>query len=106
MIPSGELRNKVNIQSASVTKDSAGGIQEAWTTVHSPWAKLEALSGKEMEVAKQVRADINYRITIRYYSGLTSKHRITWNNKTFNIVSIQNPGERNEDHIILAVCSG
>ena len=94
----GSLRHPVTIQSATETRDAAGGVTKTWADVSDRWAEVKPISGREYLNADRVRADITHVIVIRNYSGLTSKHRIkfTDNGSTryFNIESVRDMEER------------
>ena len=85
----GSMRNRVALQSMSESTDEGGGQSVSFSTVATVWAKVENLSGEEAIFGDQIEDRSNYRFTIRYYSALTPKHRLSFNSKVFNIEHIK-----------------
>jgi len=99
----GEMRNRVAIQTLGGSTDAGGGTTTSHSTAVTVWAKVENLSGGEGIFGDQLRGTSSYRFTIRYYSALTEKYRLSFNSKTFNITQIRNIDEgRNKFQEILA----
>ena len=92
----GEMRNRIIVQSLSPTTDAGGGQAISWGTTTTVWAKVENLSGSETFFGDQLEARSNYKFTIRYYSAITAKHRISYNSKAFNIQHIESIFEGKE----------
>jgi len=84
----GEMRNRIVIQTLGGSSDAGGGQSSSFSTLSTVWARVENLSGGEGIFGDQLRGTSNYRFTIRYYSSLTEKYRISYNSKTFNITQI------------------
>ena len=59
------------------------------------------LSGTESSFGDQIEDRANYRFTIRYYSALTPKHRISYNSKLFNIQHVASQLEGKERYQII-----
>lgn len=97
----GEMRNRVVLQSLNPSTDSGGGQSVSWATATTVWAKVENLSGTESSFGDQIEDRSNYRFTIRYYSALTPKYRISYNSKTFNIQHISSLLEGKERYQII-----
>uniref|UniRef100_A0A6M3K9C6 Putative head-tail joining protein n=1 Tax=viral metagenome TaxID=1070528 RepID=A0A6M3K9C6_9ZZZZ len=97
---SGQLRHMIAIQEQTDTADGMGGYTTAWADVSgmsSVPAAIWPLKSAERIDAMKLEHEVTHRIRIRYRSGVTTKMRIYWSDKTktFNIVSIINPDERN-----------
>ena len=69
--------------------DAGGGTSTTWSTETTVWGKVENVSGGENMFADQVRETANYRFTIRYYSSLTTKYRLYYRSKAFDITNIK-----------------
>jgi len=102
----GQMRNKVVLQSMSPSTDSGGGQSVSWGTATTVWAKVENLSGTENSFGDQIEDRSNYRFTIRYYSALTPKYRISYNSKTFNIQHIASLMEGKERYQVIQAEEG
>lgn len=94
----GDLRWRVEIQrndAATVDADAYGDVVPQWVTVGVRWAKIEAKSGRrgapEIYHAEQTQAMVDYIVTLRYYEGLTAKHRLLWGERAVEINKLSNP---------------
>jgi len=85
----GEFRNRVALQTLGGSIDAGGGTSTTWSTETTVWGKVENLSGSENMFADQVRETGSYRFTIRYYSSLTTKYRLYYRSKAFDITNIK-----------------
>lgn len=83
----GRLNKRVVIQSVTETRDSKGGITQTWATFSTVWASVEPLVGKEYFSSKQVNAETSIKIRIRYLTNVTSKMRVKFGSRIFEIVS-------------------
>ena len=100
------MRNKVVLQSMSPSTYSGGCQSISWGTATTVWAKVENLSGTENSFGDQIEDRSNYRFTIRYYSALTPKYRISYNSKTFNIQHIASLMEGKERYQVIQAEEG
>ena len=79
-LPAGEMRHTVTvrqhkIEAGSTAYDTFGQLSTsstAWTTAITTRAKIEQLSGRELEQAHQVYANASHRVTIDYNATLAS----------------------------------
>lgn len=87
-IKAGKLRHRLEIQARTATQDSFGDALTAWATVATRWASIEPQSGRETWRADQQQPDTSGTITIRYFAGLTPRHRLVKGSRVFNIESV------------------
>lgn len=90
-----KARNKITIQVATLSNDGYGGQVESWETYKQVWAIIQPRSGREAVIQEQLQSRVDSYITIRYISALSdskdgAKYRILFNNRYFNILSVQN----------------
>jgi SPP1 family predicted phage head-tail adaptor len=89
----GKLRSRIIIEEKSIADNGFGGHTETWTTLATVWAKVEHLSGRELQMAQQISPDILYEITIRYRSDVTTNYRINYrinySGRYFNIRDVK-----------------
>jgi SPP1 family predicted phage head-tail adaptor len=85
-LAAGELRDRVSLQQPTYASDTAGAVVPTFATVKTVWAKVEPLSDSMIALAAQGIGAISHRVTIRYYSGITSGWRILWGSRVFDIV--------------------
>jgi len=99
---SGLLRHWVTIRTYTKTRDEYGAEIETWADFADTWASVEPLIGREYMAAKQISAEVSHKIRMRYIAGLLPTMRIAWGSREFEIVSIINVQERNQEIVIMA----
>ena len=99
----GGLRHKVAIERATETIDAAGAIVQTWEWVADRRAKVEALSGREFEIASQVNNQISRKVTIRAFKELRQRDRFIFKDRVFHIQYFNNPLE--EDKLQVCFCT-
>lgn len=97
MIRAGELRHKVIIQQNTPKRDAMNAEVDSWAEYATVWASIEPIRGKEFWDSQQVNAEITGKIKLRYLSGITSKMRVKYETRIFEILSVINPGEKNRE---------
>lgn len=102
-VPLSRMEARVEVQERTVTQDVYGAAVPAWATVAVRWGKVEPLSGREQWQAQQVRPDVTHRVTLRYYSALTARHRLKIGERIFNIESVVNVENRRRQHDCICV---
>jgi SPP1 family predicted phage head-tail adaptor len=90
----GEMRERVVLQSPTLTSDSRGGASESWSTVATVWAKIEPKSASQVLFSQQLQHRITHKFTIRYRSDVLSTWRITFDSRTFHIQGVRDLMER------------
>lgn len=83
----GELRHRVQVQRRAVSYDARGHEQESWNTVGSIAAKVEELSGRELERARQVVAEASFSVTLRK-SDIVTTDRLVFNGRILQVASV------------------
>lgn len=91
----GQLRHQVAVQSRTLTSDGMGGQTESWETKYTVYAGIWPVSARERVQAGQMETTITHRLRLRYQAGITTAMRVVFDGRTFEIVSIINPDERN-----------
>ena len=91
----GDLRHKVTIQYPVQVADGMGGFTETFRTSARVSAAIWPVSANTVMEQKKLEMDITHRIRIRYRSGILPHWQVVFNTRTFSIVSIINPEERN-----------
>lgn len=74
----GKLRHVVTLRRATESQNAAGEIVQSWADLATVRAEIVPLTGRELLDAKQIDAEMNTRIVIRTYAGLTEKDRVIW----------------------------
>jgi len=93
-IPVGQFREKIIIQSATVSQDSYGEEVETWSTWATVWAVVIYNTGTEgVHAAQEVAIkDVTFRIL--YISGVTERMRVKWGNDYYDIKYVTEVGIR------------
>ena len=88
MINSGQMRERVTIQSPEKSQNPFGEATISWQTEAEVWASVQGLSSREILMAQQMDAIVTHKIRIRFYPGITHSHRIVWRDRIMEIVSV------------------
>jgi SPP1 family predicted phage head-tail adaptor len=78
MLRAGRLRQRVTVQSRTLTKNQYHEQVETWTSGECipadvvPFRSAEGVAGDRLETQER------YRVTIRYNAAITNKHRLMW----------------------------
>lgn len=71
------LRHKVTIQTPVETQNTYGEPEVSWRNVATGvWAGIEPLRGREYFAAKQMNAEVEARISLRWRADVTPKMRL------------------------------
>jgi SPP1 family predicted phage head-tail adaptor len=88
------LTAKVRLRRPSLVDDGAGGQIQAAPTALRPefaWASLEPLSSREFLAAGR-QEEVTHRARLRYHPEIGLRTRVEWQGRTFEVVSVLNPG--------------
>ena len=93
----GRLRNRVIIQSKSVTRNDYGEEVETWPEFDTLWGAVEPLRGDEFLEGRREGAELTTRIVIRYRDGITPEMRVSWDGHVYDIRAIIHVEERGRE---------
>lgn len=99
----GSMNKRVQVQSVTETRDAAGGVTQTWSTDRTVWAAISPLTGREYLNAQQVQSSVTAKVVMRYFAGLTPKHRLLFGSRVFEIAAVINPDEANEMYELMCV---
>jgi SPP1 family predicted phage head-tail adaptor len=102
MISAGDLTKRITIQVNTPVRQADGSRLPVWTNLKPVWSRFITEGGKEFYAAQKLNAEVTAVIQIRYFPGLTTKHRILYRTRVFDILFHNNVGERNEEYLISA----
>lgn len=105
MIDAGQLRERVTVQIASGTTNALGETVLTWGNSTAVWASVQGVSARESVNAGQQDVSLTHRVRLRYLPGLTQQMRFAWRNRTLEIVSLLEHGNRSEHEAICAESS-
>ncbi len=102
-IDAGILIHVVEILENNKTRGSGGSTKDKWEVVDKRRAAIRPIRGRERVEGKRLESRVTHRITMRYWKGLTSENMLRFNGREFNLDSVINVDERNEELEIMAI---
>ncbi len=85
------MREEVIIQAFAGTDDSFGEKSETWATLATVRAEVIEESADETVQATRRKSLRRLTVNLRYYTGLTAKHRFLFETRILNIGGVTNP---------------
>lgn len=98
----GVLRHRIEFITISEVQDEMGGFSEAESSLCFAMASITPVSGNEKFIANQMFTEATALIRCRFISGVTTKHKIKFGSRSFDILNAQNKDERNIELLIIA----
>ncbi len=97
-IRSGPLRHRIQILDIDPgVYDTTGEPSSSGTPFGPPvWARVESLSGRELESAQQINSQITHRITMRWQRGIRATQSVLFGDRYFRVEAAINPNEQNK----------
>ncbi len=100
----GKLRDRVRIQANVATagndRDGYGDVPPRWADVATVYADVSETGGSEGWQADQTRPARTLTVSIRYFPGLTSRHRVVLGSRVLNVESVTNPDGMGREHLL------
>ncbi len=107
----GALRQRVTLETpGAAVPDGDGGFTQAWASL-SPgrvWAEITQATQRALErlVANTVIAQATHIVRMRYHSGVTTKTRLSWTDRSgvvhvSNVTDVSNTDERSIELVLL-----
>lgn len=93
----GELRSRIIIQKPVHARSSFNELVTTYEDVDTIWAAMEWGSGRRFETAKQLNAEIQGIVRIRYRSDIQPTWRLQYGNRYISILSIANIKEKDTE---------
>ena len=100
---SGRLRHRMWLKEPTHTSDGMGANTTTWGTVEVFWGSVEPLRGREWIASGLENSEVSGKIVRRYKSGITPDMIVTFDSRTFQIVSVINVDERNVEQQLMVV---
>lgn len=97
----GRLRHRLELQNKSETRDAYGAAIVTWTTQDTVWGAIEPLSGREYFSQRQVQAEAQVRIVIRYQASVDETWRVKHGGLYYDIVDVLNTNTRDRELILM-----
>ena len=106
-IPSGKMRHKVRIEYNTPSQNAVGEFVDSWAHKVSVFARVQPVSGTEIDLLNQRFVNSTHVITTHWIPGVTEEMRAKWNptpgsTTTLYIEYAENVDELNHTLIMLA----
>ena len=82
-----DLNKRITLQQKAVTRAANGEEIVTWSDALSIWAKVEPIRGREFFAAAQMQGAVDYRVTIRYRSGIDRTMRVKFGGDILDMVA-------------------
>jgi SPP1 family predicted phage head-tail adaptor len=86
--------HRITIEARSTAQDSFGGQSPDWVPLGVFYANVKPMTGRELETAQAIHAEVTHEVRMLYDARVTAKHRIRFNGRLFDILSVLNMNER------------
>ena len=97
----GALRHYATIQNGTESQSSSGESTLTWSTYQKVWMSIEPASGREFFASDQLNAVMSHKVKTRFIDGVTTKMRILYGTRVFEILSIVNIREIGHEMILM-----
>jgi len=94
---------KITIQQNSQSQSGTGMLTDTWTTYADRYAAIKTQGGQQGLVAAQVFGQRTIKFILDYDSmvgAITTKMRILWGTRTFDIMDVENIDEENREVVL------
>lgn len=98
----GKLRHRIAILTPTLGTEADSTPEETMSAGSTVWGSIMPTAGLERFSEANVNGEVTHQITVRHTTEITRKSRLTNDSRTFEVVSLINPGERDKMLIILA----
>ncbi len=98
------MNERVAFESRISSRDAIGGTVLSWTPAGEVWASVDAITGREANVADQIEAVTSIRVICRRRDDVDQKWRVKWRGRTLSIEAVLPHADR--DRIILLCSEG
>lgn len=90
-ISAGDYRNRLCLEVPLDARDATGGVERQWVVWARPWARLEAVAGKEDRIAERGEQTVTHRVTIRWRRHMNGGMRFRYGARIFRILALRDP---------------
>lgn len=90
----GDLRQRITIETVTLTGDGGGGVDETWVEVAEVWAAVAPLSGAERVEADAISGRLTHEVWMRFRDDVAPDMRFRIDSRIFDIRVVMNTEER------------
>lgn len=84
----GKLNRRITVQKKTITYDSYNQPIETWKDTYTIWAEVLTSGGGEFYAAQKVNAETQAVFNVRYTKSIGVLDRINYDNRIFEILSV------------------
>jgi SPP1 family predicted phage head-tail adaptor len=84
----GSLRHRVTIERPQPSPQDGGGATIEWTPVGEVFARIDTISGREVEVADGRAGRVTHKVLIRYRNDILPEMRIVTEMRRLDVRSV------------------
>jgi len=92
--PAGAMVDEIALLTPSPTRDSETGEFGAPVEFVTLFAAVSALTGRELEKAQQLVAEVTHSVNLCYLPGVNSAMTVFFRSRIFEILAVLDPDER------------
>jgi SPP1 family predicted phage head-tail adaptor len=92
----GQMRERITVQRATRTPDGIGGGATTWADVYTLPARAQAIRGAEGVSGGRLVTVETYLFVIRFGPTITTRDRIVWSGRYWNITSVADRENRRQ----------
>jgi SPP1 family predicted phage head-tail adaptor len=89
----GTLKHRITIQQSTEASNTYGEMVPTWATFATRRAGIKTMRGSESHKSQQVLSEAKILFSMRYLSGVTTKMRISFDSRLFDILFVDNSAE-------------
>lgn len=93
----GSLQHHITIARPAETRGQMGSQRKAWAPICQTWARVQPLSGRALEVAQSLHAEVTVKVTIRYRNDVDETCRVVYRGINYAVQYVLNPEEQNRE---------
>ncbi len=102
IVCAGDMNKTITIYTRNLTPPTGDSVdfEELFVEPRNIRAMVETVKGESIFSGANIRIDITHRFTVRYIPNITFENYISFNNKRYSILDVQNQNELNKFYII------
>ena len=89
----GRMRQRLTLESATVTPDGAGGGTLSWSQVATLWGEVTPLKAEERTIGEGFVDVVSHRVVVRHRSGVAAGDRFRLGARVLDIRGVSDPEE-------------
>jgi SPP1 family predicted phage head-tail adaptor len=103
----GQRRHRALFQNPTNATDGRGGFTVTWASLTPPkmWVAIRPAAPREIErlAAGTVQSVASHIVTMPYHSGVTTKTRLTYDSRIFQVTGFANVEETGSEMVLTCV---